>query len=166
MEKITLGIDPGATLATSTWCLTQDALPTASGPCDALPDLTAVAHVIIESIQAAALVSSTGKAGQRGSRGGFNTLTGVIFTEGELFGLLRASCGPPAGNLRIHLAPRTAILQAYLGYWPYRKGLKVDAAVLARLTATPSLAPLCRRTAHLSTVDKRDAYLAAIYPPA
>ena len=71
-----------------------------------------------------------------------------------------ASTGQPT----LHLAPRTAILQAFLGYWPYRKGLKVDAAVLARLQATPALTQHLKRGSTLSTVDKRDAYLAAIYP--
>ena len=70
---------------------------------------------------------------------------------------------PPSQRTAIHLIPRTAILQQFLGYWPYRKGLKVDAAVLAKLQLT--LPAYCKRGSHLSTVDKRDAYLAAIYTP-
>lgn len=150
----TLGIDPAATLHTSTWVLADGAMPIAAGTCDALPDLAPVQRVVIESIHAAALASRTGKASDRG----YNTLTGVIFTEGYLHGWLTHAY--PA--LPVHLIPRTAILQAYLGYWPYRKGLKVDHAIHARLLA--SHPAHLKRHGLLSTVDKRDAYLASIYP--
>lgn len=121
------------------------------------------------TIHASALASSTGKLADRGH----NTLTPVIFTEGLLSGTFihahgfRLATGKEMASTGqsgvLLLVPRTAILQAFLGYWPYRKGLKVDAAVLAKLQLT--LPAYCKRGSHLSTVDKRDAYLAAVYMP-
>ena len=170
-----IGIDCGHSLAASTWILQRDGTPLAGGKCDALPELYKTAiicpgwwvgyddgkcelvdHITIESIHAEASFNSTGKVRQYGKA---HNVSGTLFTEGYLF--RHFTLFYP--SLPVHLIPRVTILQAFLGRWPYRKGEKVDKTVLTTLQA--SHGPYCKRSQLLSTVDARDAYLAAIYLP-
>ena len=188
---VTLGVDCGHSLAASTWILQRDGTPLAGGKCDARPwifnfpdedgfahtyignERVKLDHVTIESIHAEASFNSTGKVRQYGSA---HNVSGTLFTEGYLAALF-ATLYP---TLPVHLIPRVVILRHTFSCHPYRRGLSVDKAILAALqrlpypgspfilppTIPPHLAPLCKRNGLLSTPDKRDAYLAAIYTPA
>ena len=105
-----------------------------------------------------------------------HNVSGTLFTEGYLTALLHTLYP----SLPVHLIPRIVILRHTFACHPYRRGLSVDRCILAALqhqtlpgspftlppTIPANLAPLCKRSGLLSTPDKRDAYLAAIYTPA
>lgn len=170
-----LGIDPAASLAASTWVLSDGGVPVASGKCDVLPEMAQTPHIASvppfwvvavpgmkygQELTAAIIERIHGAVYGRDTKGLFDT----AFTAGLIAGILRERCN----DLPIYSPPRSEILSNFVKV-SRAKGADLDRDIALELQRRG----LCKVEAHkrltvtgnehLRTVDQRDSFVASIW---